>query len=35
MVETWRDKILCGDALEVLRQLPDGIAHMVATSPPY
>ena len=29
------DTILCGDALESLRQLPDGIAHCCVTSPPY
>ena len=27
--------LLLGDTLGVLRGLPDGVAHMVVTSPPY
>jgi DNA modification methylase len=33
MTET--NTILCGDALDVLRALPDGCANMAVTSPPY
>lgn len=29
------NKILCGDALDVLRTLPDACVHCVVTSPPY
>jgi DNA modification methylase len=29
------DKIICGDCLEVMRQIPDGIVHLAVTSPPY
>ncbi|HTR18771.1 MAG TPA: site-specific DNA-methyltransferase [Candidatus Paceibacterota bacterium] len=29
------DQIVCGDALEVLRQIPDGSVDLVVTSPPY
>ena len=29
------NKILCGDALQVLRTLPDNLVNMVVTSPPY
>ncbi len=28
------DKILCGDAVEVLKQIPDGAVDVVITSPP-
>ena len=28
-------QILVGDALSVLRDLPDGLVHCVVTSPPY
>src|SRR5665213_2228257 len=28
-------RIICGDALTVLRELPDGIVHTCVTSPPY
>jgi DNA modification methylase len=31
----WRNQILVGDALERLRELPNGIAHCCVTSPPY
>ncbi len=30
-----QDTIICGDALHVLRRLPDASVHMVCTSPPY
>ena len=30
-----RDKMLCGNAPEVLKTLPDACIHMVCTSPPY
>ena len=29
------DRILCGDALEILRTLPDNSVHCCVTSPPY
>jgi len=29
------DKIICGDALETLRLLPDNLVHIAITSPPY
>ena len=29
------DRILCGDALEMLRTLPDNSVHCCITSPPY
>ncbi len=29
------DKIICGDCLEVMRQIPDGTVHLAVTSPPY
>jgi DNA modification methylase len=29
------DKIICGDCLEVMRQIPDGTVHLAITSPPY
>ena len=32
---TWRNAILCGDALEQLRQLPAQVVDTVVTSPPY
>lgn len=31
----WVDKVICGDALEVLRLIPDGTVQVVITSPPY
>lgn len=33
--QEWNNKILCGDTLEVLKQLPDGCIDLVITSPPY
>ena len=36
---TWRDKylneVVCGDALALLPEIPDGVIHCVVTSPPY
>lgn len=29
------DKIICGDSLEVMKQMPDGSVDLVVTSPPY
>lgn len=29
------DKIICGDCLDVMRQMPDKSIHLVVTSPPY
>ena len=29
------NKIICGDALEVMREMPDGCIDCVVTSPPY
>jgi len=31
----WLDQIICGDCLEVLRQLPDESIDLIVTSPPY
>lgn len=31
----YRNRIICGDALQVLRTLPDGCIDLVVTSPPY
>jgi site-specific DNA-methyltransferase (adenine-specific) len=33
--DTFLDKILCGDALKVLKDIPDGSVDLVITSPPY
>lgn len=30
-----KNRIVCGDALEVLREMPDQSVHMCVTSPPY
>ena len=30
-----RDRVLCGDALELLREMPNGFVDCVVTSPPY
>ena len=32
---SYSDKFLCGDALEIMRQMPDGCIDLVVTSPPY
>jgi len=29
------NKIICGDAVDLMRQIPDGSIHLVITSPPY
>lgn len=29
------NRVVCGDALEIMRGMPDGSVHMVVTSPPY
>ena len=29
------DRIICGDSLEVMKQIPDGTVHLAVTSPPY
>ena len=34
-MEPYRNRILCGDAGEELKTLPEGIADCVVTSPPY
>ena len=34
-LECLRNKIICGDALKVLRKIPDGSIDLVVTSPPY
>ena len=33
--DDYLNKILCGDALEVLRSFPDGVIDTCVTSPPY
>ena len=33
--ETYIDKIICGDSLEVMRKMPDKCIDLVVTSPPY
>jgi len=33
--ETFLDKIICGDSLEVMRKMPDKCLDLVVTSPPY
>lgn len=35
MLEQYLNKIINGDCLEVLRQLPDNSIDLVVTSPPY
>ena len=32
---SYQDKFLCGDALDVMRQMPDACLDLVVTSPPY
>ena len=34
-VGQWRNRIVHGDALTVLRSMPDGFVQTVVTSPPY
>jgi len=31
----FRNKIICGDALDIMRAMPDASVHLVVTSPPY
>ena len=33
--ENFTDKIICGDCLEIMRQMPDNSVDLVVTSPPY
>jgi DNA modification methylase len=33
--EWWKDRIICGDSLPILRAIPDGSIHLAITSPPY
>ncbi len=35
MIEQYLNKIICGDCLEVMRQMPDASVDLVVTSPPY
>lgn len=35
ILEEWRNKIICGDCLEVMRSMPDGSVDLIVTSPPY
>ena len=34
-IEEYKDKIICGDALEILKQLPENSIDAVVTDPPY
>lgn len=34
-LDGWINKIHCGDALEILKQLPGDTVNCVITSPPY
>jgi len=33
--EDFIDKFICGDALDIMKQIPDGTVDLVVTSPPY
>lgn len=33
--EDFLNKIICGDAIDVMKQIPDGSVHLIVTSPPY
>ncbi len=35
MIEEFVDKVICGDALEILKKIPDNSVDMGVTSPPY
>lgn len=35
MIEQYVNRIICGDCLEVMKQLPDKSIDLVVTSPPY
>jgi len=34
-MDKWINQIICGDALEILKQMPDGFVDMVFTDPPF
>ena len=34
-MDKWLNKIICGDNVEVMRQLPDKCIDLTVTSPPY
>jgi len=34
-MERWLNKIICGDCLDVMREMPDNSIHCCVTSPPY
>lgn len=34
-VDRWVNRVICGDALEVMREMPDGCVDLVLTDPPY
>lgn len=34
-IEPFLDKIICGDALEEMKKIPDSSVDLVVTSPPY
>ena len=33
--DSFVNKIICGDAVEVMKQIPDSVVDLVITSPPY
>ena len=35
MIENFLDRVICGDALDILRKIPDNSIDMGVTSPPY
>ena len=35
LTKKFLDKIVCGDAVEIMKQIPDGSVDLVVTSPPY
>jgi site-specific DNA-methyltransferase (adenine-specific) len=35
MMDKWLNQIICGDCLEVMRQMPDKCVDLVVTDPPY
>lgn len=34
-IDQYINKIICGDCLEVMREMPDGCVDLVLTDPPY
>ena len=34
-LEKYRNKIICGDIIEVLKEIPNGSIDLIVTSPPY